>query len=136
MALPCRVGILALNGHRGTVTQHPLDHGRDLRGGAALQLRVNAGGPFIRMPVDRHARFPIAGMVFGDEILIPDAVMLGIRGAGRGYFAPDLWHPYSQRGVHHALNRFPEGIFVDKTSAHIDLSLTVPRYTNGRASDL
>jgi tetratricopeptide (TPR) repeat protein len=59
MALAVAVHVVPLDLQVRAVAQHPLDHGRDLRGGAAFELRIDAGSAPLDVPID-HERLPNA----------------------------------------------------------------------------
>ncbi len=95
------IDILALDFHVRAMTQHTLDHGRDLGRGTALELGIDAGCLALDMPIDHHPPAPIAGMPFRHEISIPGTELRGIRSTGCPNRTPDLGIANGQRGVGH-----------------------------------
>ncbi len=83
------------------MAQDPLDHRRDLRGGAGLELRIDTGGLLLDMPVDHDPFATIADVPFGHEILMPRAKLLRVGGAGRGSLTPDRGAAHTEDRVRH-----------------------------------
>ena len=108
------IDIVLLDGHLGAMTQHAFDHRRHLRGRATLQLRVDAGGFLLDMPVNHDPAAAIADVPLGHEVLIPGTEFLAVRGAGGGAFAPNRGESCGEGGIHHTANGFAQGIFFDK----------------------
>src|SRR3546814_18605498 len=77
------VDIMPLNLLVGTMAQHAFDHRADLGGRTAFELRVDAGGLALHVPVNHDAPAAVADMPFRHQILIPGPHLRGIRRAGR-----------------------------------------------------
>ena len=58
LALPMTIDVVLLDLHLGAMPQDPFNHGGDLGGRAALELRVDTDRLFLHMPVDHHPRPP------------------------------------------------------------------------------
>src|SRR3546814_7668805 len=76
------VDIMPLNLLVGTMAQHAFDHRADLGGRTAFELRVDAGGLALHVPVNHDAPAAVADMPFRHQILIPGPHLRGIRRAG------------------------------------------------------
>jgi len=94
-----RVHILALDLHVGAVAQPPLDHRCDLGRGTPLQLRIDARGLALDMPIDHHAATAIACMPFGHEVSVPGAELGRIEGASCARLTPDQGITDGERGI-------------------------------------
>ena len=53
-------------------------HRRNLRGGAAFELRVNTGRFLFDVPVNHNSWSTVANMPFGEQILVPSSKLFGI----------------------------------------------------------
>ena len=88
-ALAVRIDVLSIDLHLGAVMDHALDHRGHLRRGRRLELRVDAQGVSLDVPVDHDAAPAVAHMPLGGEILVPGAVVLRIGGASGGARSPN-----------------------------------------------
>src|SRR3546814_10731013 len=79
LALTMAVDIMPLNRLVGTMAQHAFDHRADLGGRTAFELRVDAGGLALHVPVNHDAPAAVADMPFRHQILIPGPHLRGIR---------------------------------------------------------
>ena len=77
-ALAVAVDVLLLDLHLGAVAQDALDHGGDLGGRTTLELRVDAGGFSLHVPVDHDPSAAMANVPLGHQVLIPGAELLAI----------------------------------------------------------
>ena len=111
---------LALHLHGRAMTQHALDHGRDLRGRAGFELGVDTGGLLVHMPVDHDPATVIADVPFGQEVLIPGTELLRVRGARRGAFTPDVWESHPKDGIDNLGNRVAQLVFLEIAAADIE----------------
>ncbi len=98
------IHVLLFDLHIRTVPQDPFNHGRDLRGRAALELGVDTDRFFLHMPVDHHTPTAVPDVPLGHEILIPRAELFGVRGARGGAFPPNLWASDGKGGIGDAGN--------------------------------
>ncbi len=113
------------------MAQHALNHRRHLRGGAAFDLRIDAGSLLFEMPVDHDTWSPVADMPFGEQILIPGGEFLGIRSAGRRRLAPDLRMPDAQERIDHFPNRRPQRLPGNEATPHIqEISILLSLFTS------
>src|SRR3954447_4963510 len=101
------------------VAQHALDHGGDLRGGAAPQTRVDAHRAALHVPVDHDAAPAVASVPLGHEVLVEGAKVLAVRCAGRSALAPDLGLARSERRVDHVPGRIAQRVGIDVTPARV-----------------
>src|SRR5579884_2000412 len=113
------IDIAALELHLGIVTQHAFDHGRDLGGRAAFELRVDTGRFPLDVPVDHDAAATVADVPFGHEVLIPGTEFLAIGSARRRALTPDLRAPHPKGRVDHAPDRVAQGFPVDIPPARV-----------------
>ena len=119
LALPMAVHVVAFHLHVRTMAQHPLDYGGHFGGRAAFELRLDADGFLFDMPIDHDPRTTVANMPLGEQVLIPCPKLLGVRGARRRAFAPNMRMPHLKNGIRHLRNRSPHLALGQKVSAHI-----------------
>ena len=74
--LPMAVDVILLHLHVRAVPQHAFDHGRDLGGRAGFQLRIDAGGFLIDVPVHHDPTPSVSDMPLGHEVLIVEQTKL------------------------------------------------------------
>ena len=120
LALPVAVDVLPVHGHLRAVAQDALDHGGHFRGRARLELRVDAGRLLLHVPVDHHPAAAVADVPLGHQVLIPGAELLGVGGAGRRAFAPDLREAHAEDGVDHLGDGVPQLVPGDEPPPHVE----------------
>src|SRR4051812_30365458 len=131
-ALPVAVDVGLLDFHLGAVAEHALHHGRRFRGGAGLELRVDAGALALDVPVDHHAAAAVPGVPLGHQVLVPGAELLGIRGARRRRaLAPDTRVAGAQGGVDHASDRLAQVLAGDEAPPNLEQVLVGDRALAG-----
>ena len=118
-ALAVAVDVLLLDLHLGAVAQDALDHGGDLGGRAALELRVDTGGFSLHVPVDHDPAAAMANVPLGHQVLIPGAELLAVGRARGGAFPPDVAQARRQRGIDHAPDGFPQGVLFNESMSRI-----------------
>ncbi len=88
--------------------------------GDRLELGVDTGGVLFDMPIDHDALAAIAQVPFGEQIVIPGAKLLGVRGAGGGGFSPDVFPAHAKDGIGHVRNGRTQLLFLNVASAHVE----------------
>ncbi|MBV8992726.1 MAG: hypothetical protein JO287_03265 [Pseudonocardiales bacterium] len=101
------VGVVGLDLCVGAVPQQALDHRRDLRRRARLELAVDADPAALDMPVDHHAIAAVTGVELRHQVRLPRAEPLGVTGGGGG-LAPPLRVPGLEGRVDHPPDRPPQ----------------------------
>ena len=99
--------------------QHALDHGRQLRGRATLELGVDTGSATLHVPVDHDAASAIADVPLGHQVLVPGAELFAVGGTGRGALAPDVAQGRGERGVDDPADGLAQSGFLDETPTYI-----------------
>ena len=90
LALAVGIDIVAFDRHGGIVMEQTFHHRGNLGGKGVFELRVNAGGFFIHVPVNFDPSGAMPGMPIGHQILIPCPKQFGVRGTRGGSLTPNL----------------------------------------------
>ena len=113
------VYVLAVDLHLRAMTQHALDHGDHLGGGARLQLGVNASGVALDVPVDRDRAPAIPSVPLGHQVLVPGAEAAGIRGTRCRAFAPEVGQARLEGFVDHLCDSAAQMVWGQKATAGV-----------------
>jgi len=82
------VDVVAFDLHGGAVPDRAVDHRGDFGCGAGDQLRVDGHRFAFDVPVDEHAAAAVAGVPFGEDVLIERPEVGGVAGHGGRPGAP------------------------------------------------
>ena len=98
-----------------------------------FELRIDTGRFAFHVPVDEHPWAAIPSMPFGHQVSIPSRELLGIGGASRGAFSPDLGEPDAEDGIGYLGNGRPHGIFGQKAVVGVEqVTVTLPMVARTR----
>ncbi len=111
------VGVVGLDLRVGAVPQQTLDHCRNLRGGTALELGIDADPAALDMPVDHHPVAAVAGVELRRQVRFPRPEPLGVAG-GSGGLSPPSPVAGLERRVDHPPDRAPQVLPGDVGGAH------------------